>query len=214
MEICRQLAERHLRVILTARDESAGMAAAEALQAERLDVEFRRLDVSALDSIGACVTSLEADGVDVDALINNAAVMPEDGFGAMAPETLEQAMRTNALGAAWIAQAFSPGMIRRGYGRIVNMSTGWGSFAEGLEGPPAYSISKAALNAVTVALARELPESVKVNACCPGWVRTRMGGEQAPTSVEEGADTAVWLATLPDDGPTGGFFRRRRRIEW
>jgi NAD(P)-dependent dehydrogenase (short-subunit alcohol dehydrogenase family) len=105
-------------------------------------------------------------------------------------------------------------MIARGYGRIVNLSSGYGSFAEGLEGPAAYSLSKAALNALTVRLAREARGDVKVNAACPGWVRTRMGGDTAPRAVEEGANTIVWLATLPADGPSGGFFRDRRAISW
>jgi NAD(P)-dependent dehydrogenase (short-subunit alcohol dehydrogenase family) len=107
-----------------------------------------------------------------------------------------------------------PSMIASGYGRIVNVSSGWGSFAEGMGGPGAYGVTKAALNALTVRLAKELPSTVKVNAMCPGWVRTRMGGPSATRSPEEGADTAVWLSTLPEDGPTGGFFRDREPIEW
>src|SRR5215210_5832256 len=90
----------------------------------------------------------------------------------------------------------------------------WGSFAEGMGGPGMYGVTKAALNALTVRLANELPSAVKVNAMCPGWVRTRMGGQGATRSPDEAADTAVWLATLPDDGPTGGFFRDRKPIEW
>ena len=105
-------------------------------------------------------------------------------------------------------------MNARGYGRIVNVSSGWGSFAEGLSGPGAYSISKAALNALTLSLSKDLPTNVKVNCMCPGWVRTRMGGEGAPRTPEEAADTAIWLATLPDDGPTGGFYRDRKLIAW
>ena len=101
-----------------------------------------------------------------------------------------------------------------GWGRIVNLSSGWGSFAEGLEGPGAYGIAKAALNALTRALPRDLPPGVKINAVCPGWVATRMGGPSAPLTPEEGADTALWLALLPEDGPTGGFFRRRQPIAW
>ncbi len=96
----------------------------------------------------------------------------------------------------------------------MNNSNGWGSFAEGLGGPNAYGIAKAALNAQTKALVRDLPAHVKINALCPGWVRTRMGGAGATKSPEQGADTAIWLATLPDDGPTGGFFRRREEIPW
>jgi NAD(P)-dependent dehydrogenase (short-subunit alcohol dehydrogenase family) len=105
-------------------------------------------------------------------------------------------------------------MKSRGWGRIVNLSSGWGSFDEGLAGPAAYSISKAALNAVTVSFARTLGPRVKINAACPGWVRTRMGGKAATRSPEQGADTPIWLASLPDDGPTGGFFRDRRSIDW
>lgn len=103
---------------------------------------------------------------------------------------------------------------RTGWGRIVNLSSGWGSFAEGLQGPGAYGVSKAALNAMTKALPRDLPEGVLINAMCPGWVQTRMGGPGATRSPEQGADTAIWLATLPDDGPTGQFFRDRREIPW
>ncbi len=96
----------------------------------------------------------------------------------------------------------------------MNVSSGWGSFEEGLTGPTAYSVSKAALNALTLGLAHHLGRNVKINAVCPGWVRTRMGGAAAERSPEQGADTPVWLATLPDDGPTGGFFRDRRPIQW
>jgi NAD(P)-dependent dehydrogenase (short-subunit alcohol dehydrogenase family) len=105
-------------------------------------------------------------------------------------------------------------MVKRGYGRVVNVSSGYGAFAEGLEGPAPYSVAKAALNALTMKLAREVKGDVKVNAACPGWVRTRMGGPQANSSPEEGADTIVWLATLPARGPNGGFFRRRKQIPW
>ena len=102
----------------------------------------------------------------------------------------------------------------KGWGRIVNLSSGWGSHAEGLGGPGAYGVAKAALNALTHALPRDLPPGVKINACDPGWVATRMGGAGAALTVEEGADTPVWLALLPDDGPTGGFFRKRRPVAW
>jgi NAD(P)-dependent dehydrogenase (short-subunit alcohol dehydrogenase family) len=105
-------------------------------------------------------------------------------------------------------------MVAQGYGRIVNVSSGWGAFSDGVAGPGAYGVAKAALNALTVACARTLPNSVKVNAMCPGWVRTRMGGMSASRSPEYGADTAIWLATVGEDGPTGGFFRDRRPIDW
>ena len=96
----------------------------------------------------------------------------------------------------------------------MNLSAGWGSFSEGMGGPPAYAVSKAALNALTVAMARSLGPRIKVNAVCPGWVQTRMGGAGAPRTPDEGADTPIWLATIPDDGPTGQLFRDRRPIPW
>jgi hypothetical protein len=113
-----------------------------------------------------------------------------------------------------LMRAVIPGMAARGHGRIVNVSSGWGSFAEGLNGGGAYGIAKAALNALTLRAAQEVSPCIKVNAMCPGWVQTRMGGAGAPRSPEAGAATAIWLATLPADGPTGGFFRDRRPVPW
>ena len=97
---------------------------------------------------------------------------------------------------------------------MVNVSSGWGSFADQLGGPVGYSATKAALNALTVKLAQELIGDLKVNAVCPGWVRTRMGGAGATRTVEKGAETIVWLATLKADGPNGGFFRDKQSISW
>jgi NAD(P)-dependent dehydrogenase (short-subunit alcohol dehydrogenase family) len=106
-------------------------------------------------------------------------------------------------------------MKRQGYGRIVNVSSGQGQLSDMGSGTPAYRVSKTALNALTRTLAAELKGSgVLVNAMCPGWVKTDMGGSSAPRTVEQGADTALWLATLPDDGPSGGFFRDRKPIPW
>ena len=130
------------------------------------------------------------------------------------PEHFAESMAVMVAGPYMLVNACAPAMKAAGYGRIVNVSSGWGSFAEGLGGPSAYGVAKAALNALTLALSRELPAPVKINATCPGWVRTRMGGAGATLSPEEGADTAIWLATLPDDGPTGGLFRQRKKIPW
>lgn len=113
-----------------------------------------------------------------------------------------------------LARALVPGMQRRRYGRIVNLSSGLGSLTGGLGGPGPYSVTKAAINAVTLQLAGEVGPHVKVNSVDPGWVRTRMGGAGAPRSVEQGADTVLWLATLGPDGPSGGFYRDRQRIPW
>ena len=150
----------------------------------------------------------------VDILVNNAGVLIEGDALSIEVETLTQSLQVNAVAAFALIRALAPTMRERSWGRIVNLSSGWGSFGEGLSGPAAYSISKAALNAVTMSAARALGSKVKVNAACPGWVRTAMGGEAASRSPEEGADTPIWLATLPDNGPTGGFFRNRRPIGW
>ena len=113
-----------------------------------------------------------------------------------------------------LVRAFAPGMIERGFGRIVNVSSNWGSFADGLGGPPAYSMTKAALNAATVLMARELPNSIKVNAICPGWVQTRMGGAGADRRPSDAAEDIVALATLPAEGPSGQFFREGQPFPW
>jgi NAD(P)-dependent dehydrogenase (short-subunit alcohol dehydrogenase family) len=148
----------------------------------------------------------------VDVLINNAAMLHSTDVQHTNAEDLMLSLSVNTVAPFMLCKVFGQLMKQRGYGRIVNLSSGWGSFSEGLEGPPCYAISKAALNAVTVSCARELmPE---VNAACPGWVRTRMGGEAADLSPEQGAETPVWLATLAEDGPTGAFFRNKTQIEW
>jgi NAD(P)-dependent dehydrogenase (short-subunit alcohol dehydrogenase family) len=128
-------------------------------------------------------------------------------------ETLVMALEVNTLGPFRTCRALVPGMTQRGYGRVVNVSSVGGSFDEGL-GPAAYGVSKAALNALTVKVSQAVHGDVKVNATCPGWVRTEMGGSGAPRSPEEAANTLVWLATLPAEGPNGGSFRDRESILW
>ncbi|MDX1572018.1 MAG: SDR family oxidoreductase [Xanthomonadales bacterium] len=213
-EICRQLGRLGYRVLVGARDPQSGEEAAAKLRAEGFDAEPEHLDVGDSASISGCLGRLRSRRESLGIWINNAGVYPQGSLLEISPETLGQTLQINTLGAAWCAMAVVPLMIEQGYGRIVNVSSGYGSFAEGLEGPAAYSVSKAALNAVTVKLAEAVPATIKVNAACPGWVRTRMGGPDADRSVEEGADTPVWLATLDDDGPSGGFFRNRKPIDW
>lgn len=210
-EVCRELARLGLNVILTARDRDAGEKAAAKIHR---DVRFEELDAADDASVDACARRLRDAGTAVDVLVNNAAIYPGQGLLDPSTDVLRETIEINFFGASRTCRAFVPGMVGRGYGRIVNVSSGSGSFAEGLPGPPAYCVSKAALNAYTVKLAAELSGDVKVNAVCPGWVRTRMGGRGADRSVEEGADTIVWLATLPARGPSGGFFRDRKRIAW
>lgn len=216
LECCRRLAGAGLAVLLGARDAAAGAEAASRLAALGLAVRAVEVDVASDASVEALAARLGGEGTGVDVLVNDAGVCPEGGVLDASLREWREALEVNLLGAVRTCRAFVPGMLRAGYGRVVNVSSGYGSFAEGLEGPAAYAISKAALNALTRKLASAIPEGVdvKVNAACPGWVRTRMGGPGAPLSVEEGADTPVWLATLPSGGPSGGFFRERRRIAW
>jgi NAD(P)-dependent dehydrogenase (short-subunit alcohol dehydrogenase family) len=145
--------------------------------------------------------------------VNNAGVYPTEGVFQVSEETFRGALEIITVGPFRTCKAFVPGMIERSYGRVVNVSSGGGSFGEGL-GPAAYAVSKAALNALAVKASQAVRGDVKANAMCPGWVRTDMGGAGAPRSPEEAADTLVWLATLPADGPNGGFFRDRKPLPW
>ncbi len=202
--IAKGLAARGMRVVIGARDPAAGEEAA-----AELGVEAIGLDVADQASIEAAL----AQAGEIDVLVNNAGVLIEHPM-LEHPEGYRASMAVMLDGPYHLIRGVAPGMIERGYGRIVNVSSDWGAFSQGLEGPGAYGVAKAALNALTLALSRELPETVKINAMCPGWVRTRMGGESANRSPEEGADTAIWLAGLPDDGPSGGFFRDREPLDW
>lgn len=214
LEVCRQLAAQGLTVVLTARDSALGEAAAAELAAGGARVRFEPLDVADAGAAAALAAHLAGNGCQVDVLVNNAGVYPPGRVLDTPPEVMAEALAVNLWGALHCCRAFVPGMVAAGWGRVVNVSSGGGSFDDGIPGPAAYGISKAALNALTLKLAMEVPEGVKVNAVCPGWVRTRMGGEGAPRDVARGAEGVVWAATLSDDGPSGGFFRDRRMIPW
>jgi NAD(P)-dependent dehydrogenase (short-subunit alcohol dehydrogenase family) len=201
-------------VLLGSRDQRDSEAAAETLRLRGLDVETIHIDLSSTSTLDAAVEEIEKSGRPVDVLINNAGVLHEKPVLELTDAEIADSIAVHVTGPIRLLRALAPRMVERGYGRIVNVSSGCGSFAEGLGGPGFYGVTKAALNALTVRLAKELPPTVKVNAMCPGWVRTRMGGQSATRTPDEGADTAVWLATLPDDGPTGGFFRDRKPIAW
>jgi NAD(P)-dependent dehydrogenase (short-subunit alcohol dehydrogenase family) len=217
-EICRQLASSGLSVVLTARDASKGKAAAKSLQDAGLEVEFHRLDVTSCRSIHACVAAVAEKRGRIDVLVNNAGIMIDprgSRFLDSKLDTYRETLETNLYGPLQLAQAVVPLMKAHRYGRIVNLSSGLGQLSEMGGGTPAYRISKTALNALTRIVAAEFAGSnILVNSMCPGWVRTGMGGEGAPRTTAEGADTAVWLATLPDGGPSGGYFRNRKPIGW
>jgi NAD(P)-dependent dehydrogenase (short-subunit alcohol dehydrogenase family) len=218
LETCRQLAAKGLRVVLTSRDESRGRAAAAALKDEGHDVDFHQLDVTDADSLAALAGHLAATYDRLDVLVNNAgALFDDDANRALdtARESIRRSFETNCLGALAVCQALVPLMVKNRYGRIVNVSDVIAATNGDTNGRPALQISKAALNAVTRLLAAELEGTgVLVNASWPGRVQTEMGGSDAPLSVEEGVDTTVWLATLRDDGPTGGLFQDNKVIRW
>jgi len=219
LEIVRQLAEVGNRVILGARNIAQGEAAARTLSSNGPKVFAAELDVTKEVTIEKLVHRVRSDFGRLDILVNNAGVLVDESDlpSETKPQTIRSTIETNLLGPWRMCQAFIPLMRLNNYGRIVNVSSGAGALSEMPENlyAPAYSISKTALNALTIMFASELRGSnILVNAACPGWVRTDMGGANAPRSVQEGADTAVWLATLPDNGPSGGFFRDRTRIEW
>jgi NAD(P)-dependent dehydrogenase (short-subunit alcohol dehydrogenase family) len=218
LEICRRLAQHGLTVVLTARDAAKGKAAVKTLQEGGLDVEFQRLDVTSCRSIRACAATVAERRGRIDVLVNNAGVLLDargSRFLDSKLDTYRDTFETNFFGPLQLAQSVVPLMKAKRYGRIVNLSSGLGQLDEMGAGTPAYRISKTALNALTRILAADFRESnILVNSMCPGWVKTGMGGEHATRTPAQAADTAVWLATLPDGGPTGGFFRDRKPIAW
>jgi NAD(P)-dependent dehydrogenase (short-subunit alcohol dehydrogenase family) len=223
--IAHQLAQKDVVVIVGARDMERGATATEKLQSLGFEAHFIRLDVTQATSIQAAVGKIKDDFRRLDILVNNAGISidAQTDILSLDPAIFRNTLETNAFGPLMLTQACVPIMKANQYGRIVNLASTLGSLTE-IARPdspyssvlaPAYRLSKTLLNGITVLAARELRGSnILVNSVCPGWVRTDMGGNQAPLTPEQGADTAVWLATLPDDGPTGGFFRERQPIPW
>lgn len=221
-EICRQLAEQGLTVVLTCRNEESGDAAVKALAEQGLNVRFHTLDVVDSESIKQLAEYIRRELGGLDILVNNAGIFPDPFPGRdtgsnsvfdTGLDTVRAAMETNTFAPLMLCQQLIP--LMAGYGRVVNVSSGMGQLSDMSGCCPGYRLSKTALNAITRIFADELSDTdVKVNSVCPGWVRTDMGGTDADISPKEGADGIVWLATLPDDGPTGGFFRNRQPISW
>ncbi len=215
--ICRALAKQGVQTILTARDISRGEIAKEQLQKEALEIISHPLDVTDRRSIDSLARFLTKEFGQLDILINNAAIRKDAGMMGMdVPiEIVREMMETNLYGPLMMCQALAPLLKKSSAGRIVNVSSGMGSLANMGGGSPAYRITKTALNAMTKLLANEFRGTgVLVNCCHPGWVRTDMGGRGASKSIDEGADTPVWLALLPKDGPTGGYFQDRKPMPW
>jgi NAD(P)-dependent dehydrogenase (short-subunit alcohol dehydrogenase family) len=217
LEVCRQMGKLGYQVILTSRDEEKGGTACQALAAQGMAVNFCPLNVSSEDSIQAARDFVLKNYGQLDVLINNAAVFldHESSILNISMDILKKTMETNTYGALRICQVFLPMMEEKKYGRIVNVSSQLGQHARMHPNWSAYRLSKLALNGITQMLAEAIrTPNVLVNCCQPGHVRTEMGGSSAPLSVEEGADTIVWLATLPKNGPNGKFFSKRRRLDW
>ncbi len=232
-EVCRALAQQGMRVLLTARDEAHLRQAKTQLAAEGLKVDTIELDVT--DSRMTDITHGEnIDGSFIgdwvkrkygrlDVLVNNAGVVPDAASHGDVVDTIltapksafELGMATHFYGPLALCRSFVPMMRAQNYGRIVNVSTGMARLTDMNSGWPAYRVSKVAINALTRILSEELKgTNVLVNSASPGWVKTRMGGEGANLTPEQGADTIIWLATLPDGGPSGGFFADRKQMAW
>ena len=217
LEVCRQLAERGLTVVLGSRDLAKGVATARDLISAGGQVASRQLDVANVQSIRECMTWVRRDLGRLDVLVNNAGIMVDESEADPIEELeiVRDTMQTNVYGHLLLSRLAVPIMKSRRYGRIVNLSSGMGSLNEMGAGYIGYRMSKAGLNVVTRVLAAESQGmGILVNSVDPGWVRTDMGGRGATRTVAKGAESVVWLATLPDDGPTGGFFRDRKAIPW
>lgn len=224
LEVVRQLAKRGLEVILTSRNEAAGREAQRQLAEEGLQVHFRTLDVTSENDITTLRDWLTTEFGRLHVLVNNAGVMLEGDRAVPATshkvldtdfDRIRRTFEINTLGPLNMVLVLLPLMEQTGYGRIVNVSSGMGSMGEWAPGYPAYRISKVSLNMVTRLLAAEIDQpNILINSVCPGWVRTDMGGPDANRSLEKGAAGLVRLATLPDNGPTGAFFRDEKEIPW
>ncbi|OUL20951.1 short-chain dehydrogenase [Nostoc sp. T09] len=216
LEVTRQLAHQNITVILGARDLEKGKAAAEILANEGFEVLPRWLDVTNQQSIDRLATEVKEKFGRLDILVNNAGILYDTWQQAIDAnlDTVRAALETNTFGPWRMCQAFIPLLRQSQRGRIVNVSSGAGALTSMSSGIPAYGVSKAALNALTRKLADELRETgILINAVCPGWVATEMGGAGG-RPIEQGAAGIVWAATLPEDGPSGGFFRDGKPLAW
>jgi NAD(P)-dependent dehydrogenase (short-subunit alcohol dehydrogenase family) len=214
LEVCRQLAERGYTVVMGSRDEEKGRVATEGLE---WNVIPQQLDVADAGSVDRMAAFIEEEFGRLDTLVNNAGISNDEGQRGVDADLdrVKESLEANLFGAWRLCEIAIPLMRRNDYGRIVNVSTGLAALADMGGGSPGYRVSKTALNALTRILASELRgNGILVNAVNPGWVQTDMGGYGATRSVEEGAEALVWAATLPNSGPTGGFFQDRRPVPW
>src|SRR5215475_12900031 len=220
-EIAPQLGQQGVTVVLGARDKAKAEEAAKKLKAEGVDAHALKLDVTKEADVAGLPAFFESKFGRLDILINNAGALLD--FGGVTRDTFRQTYEANVIAPYFITQALLPLLKAGPAGRIVNHSSVMGSMAAMGDAnsipaefvTPAYCSSKAALNMLTVTTARTLEgTNVKVNSAHPGWVKTDMGSDRAPMEVVDGAKTAVALALLPDDGPTGGFFHMGEILPW
>jgi NAD(P)-dependent dehydrogenase (short-subunit alcohol dehydrogenase family) len=215
-EIARQLAAKGFHVFVGARNRKAGRKAVEEIAKDGGKASFLGIDVSENDSVIAAAREFSNIEDHLDVLVNNAGIIVDgdDAILEISDDLLRKTLETNTLGALRVTRAFVPLLRKSEAPRVINVSSGGGQLTGGADGwAPAYCISKTALNGVTVQVAAALPKSA-VNSVCPGWVRTDMGGENASRSVEEGADTIVWLASEAPQELTGKFLRDRKETLW
>jgi len=224
-EICRRLGQLGMTILVGTRDKKRGLVAVETLKTEGIDAHSIIIDVTHEPSVDRAAEFIDQEYQRLDVLVNNAGIMENPSLTASTTphDILRDVFETNFFGAVSVTQAMLPLLRKSDAGRIVNISSSLGSLTLAADptNPYAefkvfdYDASKAALNSLTIHLAHELRETpIKVNSACPGWIKTDLGGENAPGTVASGADTPVWLATLPADGPNGGFFNSRLPVPW
>lgn len=203
LEMVRGFAQAGCKVLMGCRDEEAGEEVKKEIVGA--DIHIIEMDLSDDQNVKDQITQALAVYGRIDVLVNNAGVLDEGNWDELDMAKFKRSMQIHVNGPLTLIKEILPGMIERDYGRIVNVSSGWGAFAENMEGPVAYAVSKAALNALTLKLANEVGDdnNIKINAMCPGWVHTRMGGKDAPRTPEQGAETALWLGQLG-----------KRRTQW
>ncbi|HZG85523.1 SDR family oxidoreductase [Paenibacillus sp.] len=216
-ELVKQLALNSFKVILTSRDPEIGHEAAQKLKESNLDVSFMVMDVDDRQSIRQAAITVNDRYGRLDVLVNNAGVYLDENekLLTMDPSILDKTMATNFFGAYHVIHSFIPLMEKQGYGRIINVSSGYGTMREmAVQGVGAYKLSKLSLNGLTQLVSAEVKGDIKINAVCPGWVSTDMGGPSAQRTPKQAAESILWLATIGPEGPNGGFFRDGKRIDW
>src|ERR1039458_9042155 len=215
-EIGRQLGEKGYHVLVGARKADAGKQAAASLQKGGVSAEFVEIDVSDPASIQKAAKGVAAQFDHLDVLVNNAGIMQDEkNVTEVTEDVFLRTLTTNPLGPLRVTQAFLPLLAKSSLASVINLSSGLGQLNDMGDTYPAYSISKTALNAVTRQFAAALHDKgISVNSVCPGWVKTDMGGANAPRTVQQGADTVTWLATEAPRDLTGQFLRDRKLIPW